>query len=268
MRPGDVEKWQLMPLNGFDLETTGVDVFTDRIVQAAIVKVRHGEPQDSKTWLVNPGVEIPEEAAAVHGITTERARAEGGDPGQMLFELTGQLALSMGRVIPTVVANAPYDLSMLEAENRRHGIDSLRSRVAPKPIGPIIDPQVLDKYVDPYRRAICANNKRPCGCGAVDKKLSSPCLHYGVQLTAAHDAGADALAACLLVPAIIGRYPEKFRGFTAGALHQAQIGWRRNQMNSLRSYFEKNSIEHDGCDPSWPILPVPVVTAPVQEALL
>lgn len=268
MKTTDPSKWELMPYRGFDLETSGVDVFTDRIVQAALVDVRHGEEVNRDTWLVNPGIEIPDEAAAVHGITTERAVAEGGDPGQMLFELTGKLALGMGRVIPTVVANAPYDFTMLEAENQRHGIDSLKSRVAPKPIGPVIDPMVLDKYADPYRKAICADAKKPCGCGATNKTLSSLCLHYGVELTGAHDAGADALAACLLVPKIIGRFPQKFRGFTVGTLHQAQIGWRAEQMNGLREYFDKNQIEHDGCDGSWPIRSKPVVNAAPQGSLL
>lgn len=268
MSAADVVKWTRMPMLGFDLETTGVNVFTDRIVQAALTPVRDGVPLEPTTWLVDPGVEIPDEAAAVHGITTERAREEGGDPGQMLYELTGRLALNMGRVVPVVVANAPYDLTLLEAENRRHSIDSLASRVAPRPVGPIIDPMVLDRYVDPYRKGICAEARNPCGCGAVDKKLSSLCLHYGVELTAAHDAGADALAACLLVPKIIARHPAKFRGFSVGALHQAQIGWRREQMDSLRKYFDKTGTEHDGCDPSWPIRPVPTVTAPVQEAML
>lgn len=258
----------LSRLVGFDLETTGVNVHEDRIVQAALVEVRDGAEAARTTWLANPGIEIPAEATAVHGITTEHAATHGQDPAQVLFELTGQLALSMGRVIPIVVANAPYDLTMLEAENRRHGIDTLRSRVAPKPIGPIIDPMVLDKHVDPYRKAICANNKKPCGCGAVDKTLTSLCLHYGVELVGAHDAAADALAAVRLVPAIIARFPEAFRGFTIGALHQAQIGWRREQADSLRRYFDRNGIEHDGVDPAWPVRRQPVETADLQGSLL
>lgn len=263
-------KWDRMPCLGFDLESTGVNPREDRIVQAAVVKAVPGTPPEATTWLVDPGVEIPDEAAAVHGITTERARAEGGDPAQMLFELTGRIALTMGRVIPVVIFNAPYDLTMLEAENRRYGIDSLASRVAPKPIGPVIDPMVLDKYVDPYRKGICAEDRRnPCRCGAVDKKLTSLCLHYGVQLDGAHDAAADAIAACQLWPKIIARHPQKFRGFTVGALHQAQIGWRREQMNSLRAYFDREGTEHDGCDPAWPLLDNPPIrTADAQGAFL
>jgi DNA polymerase-3 subunit epsilon len=255
-------------MNGFDLETSGTNVWEDRVVQAAIVEVRDGVHAGTTTWLANPGIEIPDEATAVHGISTERARAEGQDPGQVLFEVTGRLALGMGRVIPTVVANAPYDFTLLEAENRRHGVASLASRVAPKPIGPVIDPMVLDRFVDPYRKGICAEAKHPCGCGAVDKKLSSLCLHYGVELTAAHDAGADALAACLLVPKIIARYPFKFRGFTVGSLHQAQIGWRREQMDGLRAYFDRIGTEHDGCAPDWPILTRQIVNAEPQRSLL
>lgn len=263
MSAPDVTEWARMPMLGFDVETTGVDVFEDRIVQAALVRVNEGAEFQRHTWLANPGIEIPEEASAVHGITTEDAALHGMDPGQMLFELTGLLALNMGRVIPTVVANAPYDFTLLEAENRRHGIDTLHSRVSPKPIGPVIDPMVLDKKVDPYRKANCG-----CGCGATSKKLTDLCKHYGVELTEAHDAGADALAACLLVPKIIARYPNVFRGLTIGGLHQAQIGWRREQADSLRKYFDRNSIEHDGVDPSWPVRKPPVVDAVVQGALL
>jgi DNA polymerase-3 subunit epsilon len=262
------QNWAGMPCLGYDLESTGVNAHEDRIVQAAVVRIKAEQRPQITTWLTNPGVEIPEEATAVHGITTDHARVHGQDPDQVLFELTGRIALAMGHGIPVVAFNAPYDLSMLEAENRRHGIDTLASRLGGKPLGPVIDPMVLDKYVDPYRKAICANNKVPCGCGAVDKKLTSLCLHYGVQHVGAHDAAGDALAACRLWPRIIARHPEKFRGFTLAALHQAQIGWRRDQMNSLRRYFDSNGIEHDGCAPDWPIYRSPIQTANVQEALL
>lgn len=246
-------EWAAVPCLGFDLETSGVDVFSDRIVQAAVVSVKHYEPPVKITWLADPGVEIPNEATQVHGISTERARAEGQDIGQVLFELTGRLALWLGKGFPIVGFNIAFDLTMLEAENRRHGVDTLASRL-PNGIGPVIDAMVLDKYADPYRKGICAEARTPCDCGAVDKKLTSLCLHYEVDLVDAHDATADALAAALLWPRIIARHHRKFAGLTVGRLHQAQIGWRREQMNSLRKYFDDNGIEHDGCDPSWPLL--------------
>ena len=123
-------KWDGWDVLGFDLETTGVDVWSDRIVQSALVRIDAGKRPVTSTWLVNPGIPIPDEAAAVHGITTERAAAEGGDPGQMLFELVGQLALAMGRGRPVVGMNLSYDLSLLEAECARHGVDGLVARLA------------------------------------------------------------------------------------------------------------------------------------------
>ena len=60
----------------FDLETTGVDVTTDRIVTAHVGLLGpDGVALRSQSWLADPGVEIPEGATAVHGITTAHARA-------------------------------------------------------------------------------------------------------------------------------------------------------------------------------------------------
>ena len=66
----------------FDLETTGLDLDTSRIVTAAVAVIdSNGEPTEVHEWLVNPGIEIPEAAANVHGITTDMARANGVQPG-------------------------------------------------------------------------------------------------------------------------------------------------------------------------------------------
>jgi len=56
------------PLAFFDLETTGVDVASDRIVQIAIIKVNPDESLDRYEQLINPGMHIPEESSAIHGI--------------------------------------------------------------------------------------------------------------------------------------------------------------------------------------------------------
>jgi DNA polymerase-3 subunit epsilon len=67
----------------FDLETTGLDLQTSRIVTAAVAVLNaNGEAVEVHEWLVNPGIEIPEAAANVHGITTEMAQANGVEPGQ------------------------------------------------------------------------------------------------------------------------------------------------------------------------------------------
>lgn len=232
-------KWDGWDVLGFDLETTGVDIWNDRIVQSALVKIDAGKRPQTATWLVDPGIPIPDEAAAVHGITTDRAQAEGSDPGQMLFELVGQLALAMGRGRPVVGMNLSYDLSLLEAECKRHSIDGLVTRLGVGRVGPIVDVLVLDKHVDPYRKG--------------GRKLEQLCTTYDVRHTGAHDAAGDALAACRIWPRLMAKHARKFGGHTIGSLHQSQIGWRKDQADSLRAYFDKQGTEHDGVCGEWPL---------------
>ena len=64
------------PICFFDLETTGIDVAKDRIVEIAILKVFPNGNKESKTWLVNPNIPIPPQSTAVHGITNEKVANE------------------------------------------------------------------------------------------------------------------------------------------------------------------------------------------------
>lgn len=64
------------PICFFDLETTGIQVAKDRIVEIAILKVFPNGNKESYTWRVNPGIPIPAEASAVHGITDEMVANE------------------------------------------------------------------------------------------------------------------------------------------------------------------------------------------------
>lgn len=60
------------PIVFFDLETTGIKVAVDRIVEISILKIFPNGNKESKTWLVNPTVPIPEETTLIHGITNEK----------------------------------------------------------------------------------------------------------------------------------------------------------------------------------------------------
>ena len=134
-------------LGVFDLETTGVDVETARIVTACIAVIdATGEVVDRWDWLADPEIEIPEAASAVHGITTERARAEGRPTGLVVAEITQTLRTLFGLGIPVVVYNAPYDLSVLAAEARRHGIEPIATP------SPVVDPIILDKPERHFRQ--------------------------------------------------------------------------------------------------------------------
>ncbi len=64
------------PLVFFDLETTGVNIGVDRIVEISILKVFPNGNKESKTWLVNPTVPIPKESSEIHGITDEKVANE------------------------------------------------------------------------------------------------------------------------------------------------------------------------------------------------
>lgn len=234
-------KWDTMPCLGFDTETSGVDALNDRIVTVALVKIQPPQRPIIRRYVVDPGIEIPEEAAAVHGYTRERAAAEQTHTiEQMLFEVTGLIAITLGHGIPVVAMNASYDFTILEAENLRHGIEGLLARLGHGGIQPVIDPFVLDKHADKYRRG--------------GRKLVDLCATYDVRHTGAHDSAGDALAACRMWPKILVKHPAKFRGQSLPALHQSQVGWRREQADGLRAYFDKNGTPHDGVDPGWPLL--------------
>ena len=62
------------PLAVFDIESTGLNPRTDRILELAVVRLEPGGGRTERTWLLNPGVPIPVESTAIHGITDETVR--------------------------------------------------------------------------------------------------------------------------------------------------------------------------------------------------
>ena len=219
----------------FDLETTGVSTSGDRIVTAYIgVLDENGSIVDEASWLADPGIEIPAGATAVHGVTTERARAEGRDAREVTGEIVTALGALLGAGIPVVAYNASFDLSMLRHEALRHGLEPID---APRPI---VDPLVIDKKVDTYRKG--------------KRTLEIVAAHYGVELTDAHDASADAIAAGRIALALAERYARELPA-TVAELHDAQVAWAAEQAESLTRYFVKVGKFAPGqtIDGSWPI---------------
>ncbi len=68
----------------YDLETTGLDPKTCKIVEVAALIIKNGEVQDSYTAILNHDIDIPEQASNVHGITREKAKLEGKDPKKVM----------------------------------------------------------------------------------------------------------------------------------------------------------------------------------------
>ena len=257
--------WHKDKLVAFDVETTGTNVHTDRIVTAAVVYMAGILRPKPYTWVIQPGIDIPDEAAQVHGWTTDRLAAHPGvmDPDTALYEIHAVLGRIMAHGIPLVAMNAAYDLTILDTEARRYDITPLSERL-PHGLRPVIDPMVVDKQMDPYRPAVCGTKRSKCQCGAQSKRLDGLCCHYGVLLGDAHTADADAIAAGRLVARLVDRYPV-LATCSPDELHDAQIDWRREQMDSLRAYFDKQGTVHDGCDGSWPLIPAPATTTTASE---
>lgn len=232
--------WADQTMYGFDTETTGVDVFTDRIVSATIVKrVPDAEPV-TRTWLINPGVPIPEAATKVHGITTEQVQADGMEPALAIADITDTVVGILRSGMPLVAFNAAYDLSILESECRRYEIPGL----AGVPLLSVIDPFVLGKGMDHIK-----DHKFVKG-----RKFTLPelCDRYRVPFEETHDATADASGAARLAAAI-GRSDSYLADMGPAALHQLQVTWRRSLQKNLRDFFDKNGTVHDGCDGGWPL---------------
>jgi len=216
----------------FDTETTGIDTRNDRLVTAYIGVIGpNGDLQESHSWLANPGVEIPERAAAVHGITTEKAIAEGGNPAQIVGEVVGVLRDVLGRGLPLVIYNAGFDLSLIHHEAVRHGVDPLED---PRPI---VDPLVLDRALDQYRKG--------------KRTLDTVSAHYGVTNPAAHDAEGDAVTTGLVVQKMAAAFPDAF-SVTAGELHDRQISWAKAWEDNFYNYLERTGKARPPSRGGWP----------------
>ena len=219
--------WTEQPLAFFDLETTAPEPTQARIVTGCIGRV-DGSQVSSKQWLADPGVEIPDEAAAIHGISTEHAREHGRPHHEVVAEIIAELAAvwKEGRVL--CIYNANYDLTVLHTQSAG------RFQVT----GPVADPFVMDRQLDQYRKG--------------SRKLGDVCAHYGVRLDEAHNAEADAVAAARLVWKLARRYPI-LQLISADELMERQASWHKERQRSYAEYLIRQKKSPIGVDGSWPI---------------
>ncbi|MEV5886115.1 3'-5' exonuclease [Streptomyces sp. NPDC052020] len=230
--------WHREPLIGFDLETTGTDPYEARIVTGAVIEVRDGEPGGRREWLADPGVKIPADAVAVHGISNERAAAEGRPADRVADAIAGVLVDHWKTGVPVVAYNAAFDLTLLAAELRRYGLPSLRDRLGGADPAPVIDPYTIDRAVDRYRRG--------------KRNLEAVCAEYGVALGTAHDATADALAAARLARAIAVRHP-KVGALGPAELHRRQIEWYAEWAADFQDFLRRKGDAGAVVDGVWPL---------------
>ncbi len=244
--------WLDGPIVGFDTETTGVSPTTDRIVSAALIR-REGSSVQTTTWLIDPGVEIPARATEIHGISTERARAEGSNPVDALEEIASGLADALAAGVPVAGFNVQYDLTILESELERHGLATMSQRLTDG-IRPIVDPLVLDRHLDRYRKG--------------PRKLIDMCRIYVVPVVAddLHSADADVLATLDLVHAIAQRYPTVGQ-MELSELHDQQASAHRTWALHFSAYLKSKGTVDDLPSPDWPV-PSPPTLEPHEEPSL
>lgn len=106
------------PLAFFDLETTGVNVASDRIVEISILKANPDDTQEIKTMRVNPGIPIPLEASLVHGIYDEDIRH-----APAFNEIAQEIANFLGDSDLAGYNSNRFDIPTLMEEFLRAGID-------------------------------------------------------------------------------------------------------------------------------------------------
>lgn len=231
--------WHFGRLAGFDTESTGVDVETDRIVTACIVEVGGSQPPLPVNWLLNPGVEIPTAASDIHKVTTEKARAEGQDAAEGIGQIVAALTQVVLAGTPLVIMNAPYDLTLLDREARRYGIKTLTDTVGGDLR--VVDPRVIDKALDMYRPG--------------KRTLTDLCRHYEVKLDGAHAADADAVAACRVSWRLGQRYP-KLAALSLDELHAQQIDWHAAWAADFQAHLRGKGQQDAVIDGAWPLRPI------------
>jgi DNA polymerase-3 subunit epsilon len=217
----------------FDLETTGLDLTDARIVTACAVELNsNGEVVGSNSeWLANPGIEIPTQASDVHGVTTEIAIRDGRPADVVVGELLETLRDFFARGLAVVAYNAPYDFTILHYEALRHGLEPLK-------LGSVIDPLVIDKFKDKYRKG--------------KRRLENAAEFYKVPLDDAHNATADAIAAGRVAQAIARRWAADLPS-TASELHAAQIGWSEAIDADFESYMRRSVNPDFTATRGWPL---------------
>ncbi|MFC0675282.1 exonuclease domain-containing protein [Brachybacterium hainanense] len=241
--------WAERPLLGFDTETTGTDTAKDRIVTAALVhSVGPGRENETvATWLIDPGIPIPEQAARIHGISSEHAAAHGSAPAPALEEVASLLADALLKDVPVVAFNGSFDLAILENELRRSGLPTLAQRLG-RQIAPVIDPLVLDRGLDRYRKG--------------KRTLTDLLEVYGIsQDGRLHTADVDVSATLDVLRAQVAKF-DVLGATPLAELHQRQMTWHREWAENFNRFLSSKGRTPD-VPLDWP-LGDPVAVAPVD----
>ena len=167
------------PICFFDLETTGIDIGKDRIVEISVFKVYPNGNKESKTWLVNPTIPIPYETTLVHGITNEKVANE-----PTFKDLALQIHTMIKDSDLAGFNSDRFDIPLLAEEMLRAGIDfDMKGKVS-------VDVQTI--FHKKEERTLAAALK----------------FYTGNSHENAHTAEADTMATYEILKAQLDRYPD------------------------------------------------------------
>ena len=165
------------PIIFFDLETTGINIASDRIVEIAFLKVDVNGNESKKTMRVNPEMPIPEKVTAIHGISDEDVKE-----APTFNEIARSLARDFEGCDLAGYNSIRFDIPILAEEFLRAGVDiDLKRRK-------FVDVQVIFMKMEP--RTLTAAYK----------------FFAGKELTDAHSAEADTLATYEVLQAQLDKY--------------------------------------------------------------
>ena len=238
-----VGAWPAGEVLGLDLETTGIDRFNDVPVSYALVSVVEGVVLRSWSGLIDPGRPIPPEATEVHGISTERARAQGMPLHEATALVCDALVAASERGVPLAGMKLDYDLTILDLAGDLCG----QGLVGRGWRGPVLDAGVIDRHFDPEREG--------------RRTLVDLCAHYGIELGKAHDAWADATASIEVLFALAARYDALWE-CDLDQLHNDQMDWHRAWTESYDSWrVSEGLMPIDPRDYVWPVAPAALPAA-------
>lgn len=227
--------WHESPLAVLDLEATGVDPSSARIIEVALFRFRDdGSPICLVNELVNPGVVLPAEVTSLTGIRSVDLATKGGDPATVLAKTRDSIASLVEDGTPIVVYNATYDWPLLAAELSRNDLGAL----ADVPPAILVDPLVLDRKVDKYRRG--------------KRTLSDVAAHYGVRVGRAHRAAEDAAATVAVAKEIARRYPQ-LQQMSGSEIVDFQVEAFREWKRSLNEYLRRANASRPPVVGEWPM---------------
>ena len=212
----------------FDLETTSANPEEARIVTSALVRI-DGRDVQKIEHLADPGIEIPQEATNVHGITTEKARAEGRPHEEVLKDTVEAIKAAWEDGLTLIVYNAAFDLTVLRSLTGDFTVT-----------GPVYDPYVIDRVSDKWRKG--------------KRTLGAVCEHYGVELGNAHEATADALAAARVAWKQVRQHYPNLAQMEENELMEFQaVKWYEDRV-AFKKYLEGKGRDASDVSTAWPLI--------------